>query len=383
MAKDVKVVIGSNYGDEGKGLLTRFFAHQAKNRNENPIVVFHNGTAQRGHTVDYSPTSRHVYHHFGSGTADGVPTFFADSFWVHPMEFVREWEELRRQGVTPVVYCDPNARVITPFDMLADQLTLAHIAKVTGEPEHGSCCYGTWCATDREPKAIYTIADFVRGDMRDFLLEESWKACLEQLVLRGVDIEKIPEYKQYFEPNGERKRGAIEHFKKDLNFFFKNVTPMPFGKIFQQHDAIIFENGQGLGLDKDVRNDWHTTSKTGLYNPVRLLEGKNFSAEVCYVTRSYLTRHGIGPLEEEARKNEINADMIDKTNVPNPFQGTLRYGYLADRDQAQRITEDWTLVENDKRFIKSMAITHCNEFPDLYQQAKYYSDNPFGVKERT
>ena len=79
--KDVKIVIGANYGDEGKGLLTRYFAKQVNN----PIIIFHNGSAQRGHTVDYNPQFRHVYHHFGCGTADGVPTFFADGFWIHPM----------------------------------------------------------------------------------------------------------------------------------------------------------------------------------------------------------------------------------------------------------------------------------------------------------
>ena len=145
--KNVKIVIAANYGDEGKGLLTRYFAKQA----DNPIVIFHNGSAQRGHTVDYNPHFRHVYHHFGCGTADGAPTFFADTFWVHPMEFHREWNELAAAGITPVCYCDINAKVITPFDMLIDHATEAYITWDHQEPEHGSCGYGTWCATDRYP----------------------------------------------------------------------------------------------------------------------------------------------------------------------------------------------------------------------------------------
>ena len=80
--KDVKIVIGANYGDEGKGLMTRHFVLDSKTK---PIVVFHNGTAQRGHTVDYNATHRHVFHHFGSGTGDGAPTYFAETFLIHPM----------------------------------------------------------------------------------------------------------------------------------------------------------------------------------------------------------------------------------------------------------------------------------------------------------
>jgi len=79
-----KTFIGANYGDEGKGLMTRNFALDAKKKGKKPIVIFHNGTAQRGHTVDYLPDFRHIYHHFGSATAEKVPTFFADSFFIHP-----------------------------------------------------------------------------------------------------------------------------------------------------------------------------------------------------------------------------------------------------------------------------------------------------------
>lgn len=45
--KTVKVVIGANFGDEGKGQLTDYFA----SKSDNAIVVLHNGGPQRGHTV--------------------------------------------------------------------------------------------------------------------------------------------------------------------------------------------------------------------------------------------------------------------------------------------------------------------------------------------
>ena len=120
--KKVEIIIGANYGDEGKGLLTRHFSLNAIHNNEKAIVVFSQGTAQRGHTVDYNPKFRHIYHHFGSGTGDGLPTYFADTFWIHPMEFAREYAELAQAGIHPVVYCHPDAPVITPFDMLVDHV---------------------------------------------------------------------------------------------------------------------------------------------------------------------------------------------------------------------------------------------------------------------
>ena len=38
--------------------------------------------------------------------------------------------------------------------------------------------------------------------------------------------------------------------------------------------------------------------------------------------------------------------------------------------------------ENDKRFTQVIATTHCNEFQEVRNYSKYYSDSPFVVKER-
>ena len=56
--KNVKIVIGANFGDEGKGLMTDYFTSGS-----NDIVVLSNGGAQRGHTVTKTNGIRHVFHH--------------------------------------------------------------------------------------------------------------------------------------------------------------------------------------------------------------------------------------------------------------------------------------------------------------------------------
>jgi len=385
--KDVKIVIGSNFGDEGKGLMTRYFVTDAILKGEKPLVVFHNGTAQRGHTVDYTDTFRHVYHHFGSGTLDGAHTYFSESFWVHPMEFFREYKELASVGIIPKTFCDPNARVITPFDMLADHATEAWIEKVSGARENASCGFGSWCAIESRGKElvrpISQYGSYIENtDTIKYWLEEARKDCLAVLISRRVDIEQLPEYKEYFF-NNEKIKNIIENFIFDLKFFLKHTELVAFNDMYKRHDSIIFENGQGLGLDQNISGKWHTTSNTGLTNPIALLnDKKDFNAEVCYVSRSYLTRHGVGYLEEETKKSNINEDMIDKTNVTNEFQGHLRYGYLDDKEQQSRINKDWNLVSNDNRYSKTMAITHCNEFPDIYQKAEYFSNDPFKIIKR-
>ena len=90
----------------------------------------------------------------------------------------------------------------------------------------------------------------------------------------------------------------------------------------------------------------------------------------------------VGRLEEEVRKKDINAAMHDRTNVPNEFQGSLRYGYLQDAEQRQRIEEDWATVADLPNFEKSIAVTHCNEVPELRSASRYFSDNPYSLRER-
>lgn len=58
MMKDIKIVIGGSFGDEGKGLITNYFSQK-----KNSIVICSNGGAQRGHTVTSPDGIRHVFHH--------------------------------------------------------------------------------------------------------------------------------------------------------------------------------------------------------------------------------------------------------------------------------------------------------------------------------
>ena len=63
------IIIGSSYGDEGKGLAAAWSARRMGGRCLNILI---NGGAQRGHTVDLPDGRRHVFHHFGAATLEGA-----------------------------------------------------------------------------------------------------------------------------------------------------------------------------------------------------------------------------------------------------------------------------------------------------------------------
>ena len=85
--KELNIVIGANYGDEGKGLVTN-----AVTKN-NGLVILGNGGAQRGHTVVHDGI-RHVFHHFGSATLKGAASYASAAFLLNPVEYSREVNEL-------------------------------------------------------------------------------------------------------------------------------------------------------------------------------------------------------------------------------------------------------------------------------------------------
>lgn len=388
--KKVKIIIGANYGDEGKGLVTRHFVCNAKENGEYPIVILHNGSGQRGHTIEYEPKEkgdaikRHVYHHFGVGVKENIPTYYADTFLIHPMEYAVEYQELKDLfGRRPVDgYCSPNCMVITPFDMLVDQATKIWIESTTGQKSYGTCGYGTWCACEdrfKRGKTAYTLSEYEYTATLPDKMFHIWKECQSILKARGVDVDRMPGIKEMF--SEAALENAIKHFRTDLLFFFNTTSMKPYNFIWKTFNTHIFEGGQGLGLDKRVHNDYHTTSFTGLTNPYyMLIKKEDFEAEVCYVTRSYLTRHGDGPLENEIDSKKLNSNIVDPTNCFNNFQGPLRYGII-DKDLfKERIDKDFSLVENDPRFSRTVAITHTNEYNCGFA-GDYFSDNRYSLYE--
>lgn len=378
MERQVKIVIGANYGDEGKGLMSRYFTKKFVSGGENTVTVFHNGSAQRGHTADYEYGSRHVFHNFAAGAKEGAVTYYADSFLVHPMDFRREASEL---GFCPPVYCDPSCVVVTPFDMIADHIIEDHIESKRGR-EYGSCGYGTWSTTERikeRPDIAYTVDDMLRKDRIDMMQNlRNW--MYERIVKFGVDLATLPEWSDYLKKDGEWFYATYLHFTDDLLFFLRTAKRATFSDIWLRFKNIVFEGAQGLLLDKDSGGEWVTTSNTGIQNPARILSGySDFNAEVCYVSRSYVTRHGDGPLSGESDKRLIGEIREDRTNVFNPFQGKLRYAGLSKKSVLTAIEKDMSIVSDSSRFRPTIAFTHCNE-TGIYG-GDYRSNSPCEVLE--
>lgn len=334
----LQAVIGANYGDEGKGLVTDYLSSPSS------LVVRFNGGAQAGHTV-VKPSTRHVFHHFGSGTLSGADTFLSKFFIINPLLFYEEHRLLYEKGLTTGVFVDPQCMVTTPIDMMLNQAV-----ESSRKERHGSCGLGINETVRRNNLYEYdnkfgmTVGDTLKlCNSTDFSsrLRERLDLIKDEYLptrMRELGLDKLL-------PNASLHMDSVlDQYVAQLVFFLDMVEVTKFKGVKDlEYESIIFEGAQGLLLDQDSLDFPHVTrSKTGLYNVVSLLDDaglEEWDLETLYVTRTYLTRHGAGPLPTETPGMPYPG-IVDQTNIPNQWQGTLRYGLLDVDALGKRIKDD-------------------------------------------
>lgn len=361
MTTRIKVVIGANYGDEGKGLGTDYFCSLNP---QSTIGVLTNGSAQRAHTVDTKNGLHHVFHNFSSGTFNNVPTYICDEFLINPMSFVEEYNKLKELGYAPKYYIHPNCRVVTPFDMIQNQIDMKR------DNAHNSCGMGVWRTINRYDKKIFNINIH---DLFD-LIQNPIDAFKE---LYNVFLYYYKNIEIYC--SGINIRGLINHFIEDLNFIKNNCALLIEDNFLKNFETVVFENGQGLLLSNRLNyvgvSDVLTSTDTGFAIPYKIIERNFVNAEVetCYITRTYLTRHGDGIINGDTTNSSYyERDFFDYTNIYNKFQGKLRYADLNIPVLVHSILIDQTYTyPSNNRYIWSLLITHWNELQLNKQTMKY------------
>ena len=350
--KKAYAVIGANFGDEGKGLMTDYFCR----KNENVIDVRINGGAQAGHTVCTPDGKRHVFSHIGAGYFAGADTYLSEFFIVNPMLFNRESEQLGLKAGK--VYIDKHCLLTLPCDMLLNQFA----ERNRGDKRHGSCGVGIYETMLRSADEKYRLEYGEVEDSYEYRTQliSKMQEISNIYCRKRADELKIKDdsLKELFELiNNEN---IILNYIDELIYMSKlccksDVT------VIDQYQTAVFEGAQGLLLDMD-RDDYFpnlTPSNTGMKNIRSILDRiEKRDTEVCYVTRTYFTRHGAGRFDTEYPELQKKCGLIDKTNSPNEFQGYFRYGWFD-------LPEFMTSLSNDRKYALddekiSIAVTHLD-----------------------
>jgi adenylosuccinate synthase len=323
MEKKFYAVVGIGFGDEGKGITTDYLCSFLSN----PIVVRYSGGQQAGHTVKYNGV-KHVFSNFGSGTLRGVPTYWSRFCTVDPIGLINEYEILQNKGVSPVLFIDKNSPVTTPYDMFFNE-------KTEEINQHGSCGLGVGSTIQREENR-YSLK------FGDIVGSKSILDIKMELIKKYYNFEENISLKRFFK--------SIEEIRNSDNITLVDGLPLCF-------NHVIFEGSQGLLLDQNIGFFPHVTrTNTGSKNIVEICkESIGYVPKINYflITRAYQTRHGNGPMTNDATPNNIYINP-DETNVKNKFQGEFRRSIL-DVDLLKYGIECDGVINNTK--YKSLVIT--------------------------
>ena len=309
---NVKVVTGANLGDEGKGMVAYSLANEAISRNERVLSVLYNGGVQRGHTANGQ-----VVHCTGTGDLAGGTTFYDERFLVDPIA-------LWLTGTK--VYIHPECRVVLPCDVIRNREK--EISR--GVLKHGSCGMGIFECSKR---SRYGHLRVCAKDLKDAFSLYGKVEQLRKSLGYGLDDEVY----------------NTDNFMRAADYVVRNCPMVELHEIVAEYDTLIFEGGQGLLLDQANGKDFPhlTPSSVGSFNIHETINNLGAeSTDIFYVSRSYMTRHGVGPMDAECGKEDINPDIVDATNIRNDWQDDLRFGYIDTDKLYRRVRGDFARYNN-------------------------------------
>lgn len=345
-----QIVIGAGYGDEGKGRMIDYFANITPNRK---LIVRFNGGSQAGHNVVLPDGRSHIHSHLASGSLSNHDTFLSKFFVCNPVAFLNEWETLDTHFK---VFVDPFAKVTSPYDIFINQ----GLERKRGKDRHGSVGVGFGETIYRyETYGSIPILGQTISGIR-FYLESVRDKWFKQ---RCAHLE-IPLEKDDPILHDNTINNWLEAYE---SFYYKiQIAHLPY--LEEKYEQVLFEGAQGLMLDMDYGAFPHVTrSNTGLKNAVHLINGMNEKMfDVCYVTRSYVTRHGAGPLANENRDLPgLHLNTEKETNVTGEFQEHFRYATLDKKILMDAIKTDLLYYNPVKIQLAITCMDHWYQMPKL------------------
>jgi len=369
--RQIYIVAGLGYGDEGKGTITEFLtkAFDAK------AVVRYNGGPQAAHHVVRREGLFHCFSQFGSGSFfSGVQSHLAHTVLVKPSNLFVELACIREKGAEQIherFSLDPACYLVTPWHAMIGRME----ELVRGSNRHGSVGMGVGkAANDRaicNPNALI-VSDLLNPETIKSKLSNLWEFAQLQANLiisnnrsNTQILNTFEYYKEMTAPlimyNEYLRSGEllVNRIKADCSFahnYFGNI---------------VLEGAQGVLLDYKYGFSPHVTktdtsfnSATSFIETAGLSESKIFKVGVL---RAYATRHGAGPFVTE--DHNLESFYPELHNAQHPWQGAFRLGHfdLVASRYALRVSgvPDFIALTHLDRIGKESRFLLCNSYSYL------------------
>ena len=285
----VKVIVGANWGDEGKGKITDMFADKAD------IVVRFQGGANAGHTIinNYGKFALHllpsgvchpeIVNVIGNGVALDIP------------KFIKEIKSVTDKGVpAPNILVSDRAQIMMPYHVLLDTYEEERLAdKQFGSTKSGIAPF----YSDKYAKIGFQVCDLFYPDE---LREKLESVCeVKNLLLEHIYHKPLINVDELFDTLMEYKE-AIAPYVADTGAFIR--------KSLKEGKDILLEGQLGSLKDPDHGIYPMVTSSSTLagYGTVGAGVPVSEIKEIIAVTKAYSSAVGAGEFVSEIFGEEAN-----------------------------------------------------------------------------
>ncbi|MFW6375961.1 MAG: adenylosuccinate synthase [Thermoplasmatota archaeon] len=275
-------VVGTQWGDEGKGKVTDYYAEDA-----DYIVRFQGGN-NAGHTIVFDDKTFKL-HLMPSGIfRNGKKAVIGNGVVVDPEVLLDEIEELEERGInTENLLLSDRANLIMPYHREMDELE----EKMKGKLAAGTTKRGIGpCYQDKVGRFGIRVADLYNP--------EALKNKLETVVPMKNKIFKAYGEDQNFDVD-ELHEQYIEYGKR-LKKYVTDVS-VELDKAFNEGKDVLFEGAQGTHIDIEHGVYPYTTSSHTISGGACIGAGVGPKKidEIIGVVKAYTSRVGTGPFPAE------------------------------------------------------------------------------------
>lgn len=281
----VTLVIGTQWGDEGKGKVVDYFSKDAE------YVVRFQGGNNAGHTIKVGEDVFKL-HVVPSGVIQGKTGIIGNGVVIDPAVLLSEIEDLTAKGKKPKLLISDRAHIIMPYHKILDGAEEENL----GDKKIGTTKRGIGpCYSDKVARNGIRASDLIDKERLQKLLERIVPIKQKIIDIYGIktklDIHEILEtYSSY----GTRLKEYVTATHTELN------------AAIQKKKNILLEGAQGTMLDVDFGTYPYTTSSHTIAGGAAIGAGigPRYIDDIVGIVKAYTTRVGEGPFPTE---------LLDKT----------------------------------------------------------------------
>ena len=285
----ITAIVGAQWGDEGKGKITDFFAGES-----DYVVRFHGGN-NAGHTIIVDDVTFKL-HLIPSGIVYGTPIrIIGNGVVVDPKALLNEIAYVKEKGINPKLMVSDRAHVIMPYHIALDSVLSGH----QGELAAGS--------TNRGIAPVYADKMYRNGiRMIDLLEPEVFREKLEKGYAFAVGI-IVKALGSSFNNSIEEIFDTYIQYGEELKKYISD-TSVELYNAHKSGKSILFEGAQGISLDVDHGIYPYTTSSNTAAGHISTGTGVSFRNvnRIIGVVKAYLSRVGESPLPSEIHGGEAD-----------------------------------------------------------------------------